>query len=793
MARVGFSTLGLYPLPTVPSTLTTRATFQLVNGVTVPRSVDEAPQASSVHLLRNSSIASNECAHKSFLSKVRGLSLAWLAPARRKPDSPPFKFVVGDINEQRTHDGYLSSTVLLRSLPLTSDVLSEVGSTDLTTHALIIDQLVGSKGTCTIGVIQKIKEELHHAVRLGLIQPAGQLHQRQSSFPTCSSPSFIERLASRRGQPGMVLNDIFNSKTNNEEQNFALFCHKPRENPDFPLIPVWNKDHVVQRERLDFIQQLTEDASEDIFTHETFVSMVWNEMCSTKSAPHPERLLELRNEAAAESFSMIKQEYLSARISERQRLLRVKIEPLLPKVGGTLKKDMAIQTVKILRAEMMRSMQDAAAGADLKKEYISDLISNYSEDVDEDYCMKPEVIDALCNEHKRESIKAWALKTDASGLPHVIFNNFGGKKYVSIELCDISDEVGKAGDYPWRTECLYPDYPWGPKEEHMIDWKIDEITKTVVLPLDDGYPDERSEGFFTNMSGLSDISVSESESTSSDSEGGGSKVQRDSQTSSEELQPQADRTRGDFESEEIENNCQDEPTRRIDSLIGNFIGINTEDNVFGPGPIIEKSFQTTAKPLDYTKKLRNTKLAAVKAGKHIGLRRFNNLRSAWDIPHHSHGAELPGYRGHRTFSRPTPDWDAPEIEKPAFAQRREAVGMLTQFNLEKDQEELSNPRTRNPNVPDMSVKVAQCLPRRPLYEGRILNNVSSQSHIGASIFQQKHTPQPHVEYKIGTMDAEGRVRICSCLVHTPPNPPENPIQEPVQDRATFPWTDPDIF
>ncbi|KAH7082894.1 hypothetical protein BKA63DRAFT_561088 [Paraphoma chrysanthemicola] len=775
MARVGFSTHGLCPLPIIPSTSTTRATFQLVNGLThtVPRSADETPRTSSIRQLRDLSIASNMCARKSFLSKVRGLSLAWLAPALRKPDSPPFKFDVGVINEKRIQDGHLSSTALLRSLPLTSDLLSEVGSTDLTTRGLIIDQLVSSKDACTIGVIQKIKEELHHAIGLSLIQPAGQFHQRQSPFRSCYSPSSIERLASRRGQPGMVLHDVFNIKTGNEEQNFALFCHKRRENPDFPLISVWNKDHVVQRERLDFIQQLTEDVSEDIFTHETFVRNVWDEMCSTKTGPHLQRLHEMRTEAAAESFAMIKQEYLSAQISERKRLLRVKIEPLLCKVGGTLKKNKAIrdipldvlqaarittlstlEAVKILRvAEMMKAMQAATAGADFKKEHISDLISHYSEDVNEDYCY--------------EAGSHWRTFT------------IGGRKCVPIELCDISDEVGKAEEYPWRTEYLYPDYPWGPKEEHLIDWNFDGITKTVVLPLDDGYPDERSEGFFTNMSGLSDISLSsDSDSTSSESEGGGSKVKRDSQTSLEELHPEVNKARKDLEGGEVGNCSQDEPTRRIDSLIGNlgFIGINTEDNMFGPRPIIQKSFQTTEKPLDYTKKLPNTKLAAVKAGKHIDRRRFNNLRVAWDIPHHAHGAELPGYRGQHAFARSTPDWDAAGIEKPAFAQRHEVAGMLTQYNLEKDKEEFSNPRTRNPNVPDMRVEVAQCLPRRSLYEGRTLNIVPSPPLFNpTSKSQQKHTPQPNVEYQIGTMNAQGRVQFCDRSVHTPLKPVQDPV------------------
>ena len=51
----------------------------------------------------------------------------------------------------------------------------------------------------------------------------------------------------------------------------------------------------------------------------------------------------------------------------------------------------------------------------------------------------------------------------------------------------------------------------------MVAFELSADKKTVVLPQDDGYPVERSEGFYTNMSELSDVS-SEASSHSADSD-----------------------------------------------------------------------------------------------------------------------------------------------------------------------------------------------------------------------------------------------------------------------------------
>jgi hypothetical protein len=66
--------------------------------------------------------------------------------------------------------------------------------------------------------------------------------------------------------------------------------------------------------------------------------------------------------------------------------------------------------------------------------------------------------------------------------------------------------------------------------------------------------------------------------------------------------------------------------------------------------------------------------------KFIDARCLDNLHRTWDIPHRAHGPQRPGMRYHKGWHMiPTPDWDAPVVEKPPFAQHEETTGTMDRF------------------------------------------------------------------------------------------------------------------
>jgi hypothetical protein len=76
----------------------------------------------------------------------------------------------------------------------------------------------------------------------------------------------------------------------------------------------------------------------------------------------------------------------------------------------------------------------------------------------------------------------------------------------------------------------------------------------------------------------------------------------------------------------------------------------------------------------------NQKVAAISDPKFINTRRLDNLHRAWDMPHRAHGPHQPSMRYNKGWRMiPTPDWDAPGIEKPKFVQNEETAGLLDRF------------------------------------------------------------------------------------------------------------------
>lgn len=594
-------------------------------------------------------------------------------------------------------DVHLENTCFLRATPLSSLLLYEIAKAYDGAHAKICDQLLEPNNERAPQIFQKLAEELQAAISLRNIHASTE----NASTTSCGNlqlgtrrPLYIRRdeRSIKDASYSFTIGDLAELNTIAAENDCTLLCHKKRENPDFPIIPIWHADYAAQRNELDVIVNLPEDSADGFFTHAMVVDIILDDLKLSEEAPDAQYFQETRKYAIEECEKIFAAEIVDAYAQEPHRLIRAKIECLLPKVGGTPKKDKALrfvslkaledanvlmlsdfQTKVLLKQEMNKVMNEEGEPASTDDICIGDIISTYSDDVDSDYWRQPQYVDIMCDDHKREYIAKWASNVET---PVAIHKALGSD--------DIFEPNYDCEAIAW-AEIALKSWPWGGQNGPMIAFELTADKKGVILPLAEDYPAEHSQGFFTNMSGLTGISsgTSSTDSVSNsdeekeeegDDSGSGSK------TSTDQHRPSVETSHEDAKPDHTERKLQP--------------GIHVKArNVRGEGPrtprrpYADMKAQRLIKPYDksqnYTlvsRPVLNKKVAAMADPKFIDARRLDNLHRAWDVPHRAHGPHQPGIREHKEWHMiPPPDWEAPGVEKPAFAQREEATGPLSRF------------------------------------------------------------------------------------------------------------------
>ncbi|KAJ4371103.1 hypothetical protein N0V83_004319 [Neocucurbitaria cava] len=725
-SRVGLRLVDSFAHPTSATIARARLSLKHAPGSVATAAHRRKQHTSALQYIRAIQVANPPLTfYTGLLRKLR-----WLGPVKAVPGRGPLDTALLDINldkEKTTElDNDLAATLDLRSAPLATLLLSYIATTDKRIYEKVVQQLLYSSPKFAPTVASAVYEELQATVQeapTALHYPSKPSLHRFKTSPT---------LASRRGLTNLVLKDLTQLNGSAEEYDYSLLAYKILENPDFPVAPFWHAEYASQRSWLDIALELPEDSASGFFAHEIFLQKVLNELNSFGVLPHAGKLRVLRASAVAQAKKMMKAEAEVAFAEESKRLLRCKIEHLIPEVGHSAKELKAIRMialeglddanvlelsdsaiVTLLTAEMEKVMKDEDQMTDLEAQRVCDVISEYSDDIDEDYWNEQSVLDVVCNERKRGQINDWIVSIEHSNIVHFELYSDDRNYCGPLEPYD-EDEMRILLEIKLKTEAEN-NYE-GPK----IMFHHDD-DGNILLPLDDGYELERSEGHYTNMSGFSGILLSTDEDDEDDQ-----KEAEDSASSA------------DVSSSSSKQKKCDEPTSKPDNLDPitppDFYDevLEFDDGraraLINPAPPRSRPYIPPAgyNP-EYTHHL--TRLAHA-AGKGRMARRLNSLRSTWDIPHHAHGPEQPGMRLQWSgwTTRPTPDWDATKAVKPKFLQTHlpravigKEAGLLDHFN------ELAEKRQKEMGEIGEILDVMDFLPpRRPIHADRALEYYGTQ-------------------------------------------------------------------
>jgi hypothetical protein len=334
------------------------------------------------------------------------------------------------------------------------------------------------------------------------------------------------------------------------------------------------------------------------------------------------------------------------------------------------------ELIALLGEKMAEVLGDKEVATDVDVDCICDIISQYSDDVDESYSLSMSNVAGIWGRSKREKFE--------TSVCHIQLYIEEDDYCRPLEPFDILDEMDAA-----PTKDL--DREFGVWVDHDSDCTLifprDE-DGIIVLPFEDVGEEEHSEGHFTNM--ISAASDSDSDSSSSG-------AHSDNSTKPE------DRRDSDSSFEIVLSKLKSKnilyQTYMVDPDDDNFLKVTkiSSDDVFSADPEMDRGdleinplksgFDvSTDRPdsgaYDYAKK--RAALAAKNdySINHYNDRHLNSLNTAWDVPHRAHGPQQPGYRGRNRRSRPSPDWDGEHVQMPPHARREEQSGLLDQFNAE---------------------------------------------------------------------------------------------------------------
>jgi hypothetical protein len=132
----------------------------------------------------------------------------------------------------------------------------------------------------------------------------------------------------------------------------------------------------------------------------------------------------------------------------------------------------------------------------IHKKFVRNILRQYScKGISLDFFEKPDTFGMACNAKKRDWIENWLDKIETPNDKNEgkVFKPLDSN-YNLVELRSEEDVI----------EC----YPWGSKEGPMIDWTYLGVEMPRRLPPAEDFPETRPVGFYTEMSGLTDVSIS---------------------------------------------------------------------------------------------------------------------------------------------------------------------------------------------------------------------------------------------------------------------------------------------
>jgi hypothetical protein len=487
-----------------------------------------------------------------------------------------------------------------------------------------------------------------------------------------------------------------------DDKDYILLSHKRGENPDSPILPPWNTDYAAQRSRLDFVANLHEDDSSSFFENGVFVNNVTKVLHESGRLPDGETLKSMRAGSNAKTHELITYEVMIAQTEEPTRLLRNKIENLMSEVAHTVEQEKACRKIRlpaleatnilqltdraaipVFRTQMYKVMNKRAGPTELDQERALNILSVHSADTGIGYWMQPHLLDYVCDEHKRTSIHEWIKE------PGVMHTNLHTGPNEYCKPLEPTQDTRSRFLIDFEGHKLI----WT-KGGHHIDWELDEEDEPL-LPLTEVHQAERSVGFYSNMSGLTDVSVDESEADSS----------ADDDEEEEDLQSSADEGRSGGEDEKEPksavptnfNERQRDVYDNIDSGSGDVVAADIDDDdIFGDDPLIIRTpdspycLNTIAADSPRQRRCIGENLAAIARGDALATRRKNARHMAWAIPHRVFAPEhlgfgrFTGISYHYQNKLYAPDCNAPLAKEQPFVEYQDAIGLLNQFNIEHE-------------------------------------------------------------------------------------------------------------
>ncbi|CAO2655495.1 Nn.00g042980.m01.CDS01 [Neocucurbitaria sp. VM-36] len=689
VSRLGLRIADSFAFPTSASVVEARLTLKYARGLAGTETLFRSHYPSALEYLRAVIDTKPRSTFYARLArKLWKLGPVRVVPSHGAPDSALIGINLEEEEKITELENDLTATLVLRSAPHASLLLSDIAAIDSAVYEKILYQFLYTSSLCGPAVARSLSEELQSVTQ-----------QKSLALPRHSKPAVhpltTSTLTERRGLNNLTLDNLQSLNTVSKDHDYILFAHKLRENPDLPIAPWWHAEATDRRSWLDAGLKLCEDSAGGFFVHEVFLKKVFHEYNNCRALPHAGKLRTIRASAAAEAKKMMKVESEAAIEAEPNRLLQCKIEHLIPEVATTEKQLKALRlialqaldavevlkfsdsaVVTLLKAEMQRIMNNKDQTVDLEENRICDIISEYSDDIDEDYWSEQSVLDVICNERKREKIMLWISSTEESNIVHFELYNDDRNYAGPLEPLDGEEETVLV-EIKLKTEQegLY-EYP-----KILFNRDADD---NIVLPLDDGYELGRSEGHYTNMSGFTAISISDSSSSSGDDDNNDNNDDDDEDNQNEPLDSSPS-------SEEPSPPTNPQTHKQRPSAPNDKQHSLPTALCLTPPPPLPLA---PSSPNTHTHTLAHkytypSKRAALTLPSSLNARRLNTLHMAFALPHESPGPAHAGMRPREMGkTRRAPDGDCVGGVKAQFAQQqRKDMGMLDRFNEEWDARE----------------------------------------------------------------------------------------------------------
>ncbi|RAR09824.1 hypothetical protein DDE82_001541 [Stemphylium lycopersici] len=531
MAHLGPRAGGTLPRIALVSPASVQTTFDHASGAFDSRKTTFPPAET---YLRRTFRGPAAALRPSTLSKLWRLGPVWAVSASGCPDA---ELIDINLNQEKTQEQEraLEATCFLRSIPLISSLL--VGRIDNTAYESILKTFLNSKQEPNVSIAKAVKQEAQAAPEVD--------DQFWNNLPKPSIlPPVPQHRATIRNKPGLLLHDL--PKYEVDDKDYTLLMNKLREDPDFLSVPGWHPEFHAQRPWLYISIALPEDRNSDIFTYETLLKKSFFDYDKHKAAPNAAKLHRLRWSATSEVQKKIAEETNAATQSEPHRLLRNKIEDLIPSAVDTDAELKALRKIEIkslniprvlayrdssvitlLKAKMQKILHNKKHVADLNETCICDMISLYSDDEDEEHFNGPAAVEARFSQRKRQNVANWASAIPAPASHHTELHS------ADATFCEPLEPIGEPSHMTEADDPLQPasDIIWPLASCSLLFPRNGE--GRMVLELGCLPDQEYSEGHFTNMTSAASSSDADASSNEGDGDKAKATSRRDSDTSLE--------------------------------------------------------------------------------------------------------------------------------------------------------------------------------------------------------------------------------------------------------------------